>query len=222
MVYLQKITVFLLSLLLIFAFSINIAAESNYNWQQLITTTNEQLKNDSKDILLNYTLAVAYANTGEIKKAYDIIDVFGSSVSRTDFNTAVSPYLEGWNSYENKNNLLLLNYAAFAEVINKNYSDAVDLFKYIIKLDSANLWTYNHTAAALMELERYDESLEYADKALSMSENEYSHLIKGVVYYEKGNYIRALIEAANSRSLFKAMAEDEYNNFVNGENEKDR
>ena len=49
MVYLQKITVFLLCLLLIFVFSINIAAESNYNWQQLITTTNEQLKNDSKE-----------------------------------------------------------------------------------------------------------------------------------------------------------------------------
>lgn len=199
-------------------FSLNIKAESNYNWQQLIKTTNEQLEIDSSDIILNYTLAVAYANTGEIKKAYDIIDVFGSSVSREDFNTAVSLYLDDWNSYINRDNLLLLNYAAFADIINKKYADAVDLFKYIIKNDSDNLWAYNHAAAAMIELERYDEALEYANKALKMEENEYSHLIKGVVYYESGNYFRALIEAASSRTLFKALAEDEYNDFVNDEN----
>jgi len=205
----------MLLVVLILNFSLNIRAESNYNWQQLIKTTNEQLENDSRDIILNYTLAVAYANTGEIKKAYDIIDVFGSSVSRKDFNTAVSLYLENWNSYIDRDNLLLLNYAAFADIINKNYRDAVDLFKYITKIDPNNLWAYNHAAAAMIELKRYDEALEYANKALKMDENEYSHLIKGVVYYENGNYFRALIEAANSRSLFKALSEEEYNEFVN-------
>jgi tetratricopeptide (TPR) repeat protein len=205
----------LLLIVLLLNFNLNIKAESNYNWQQLIKTTNEQLKFDSSDIMLNYTLAVAYANTGEIKKAYDIIDVFGSSVSREDFNAAVSLYLDDWNSYIEKDNLLLLNYAAFADVINKEYSDAVDLFKYIIEIDPDNLWAYNHAAAAMIELERYDEALDYANMALKMEENEYSHLIKGVVYYENGNYFRALIEAASSRSLFKALAEDEYNDFVN-------
>jgi tetratricopeptide (TPR) repeat protein len=207
--------IFLLLIVLLLNFNLNIKAESNYNWQQLIKTTNEQLKFDSSDIMLNYTLAVAYANTGEIKKAYDIIDVFGSSVSREDFNAAVSLYLDDWNSYIEKDNLLLLNYAAFADVINKEYSDAVDLFKYIIEIDPDNLWAYNHAAAAMIELERYDEALDYANMALKMEENEYSHLIKGVVYYENGNYFRALIEAASSRSLFKALAEDEYNDFVN-------
>lgn len=215
MVYLRKLLIFLLLIVLLLNFNLNIKAESNYNWQQLIKTTNEQLKFDSSDIMLNYTLAVAYANTGEIKKAYDIIDVFGSSVSREDFNAAVSLYLDDWNSYIEKDNLLLLNYAAFADVINKEYSDAVDLFKYIIEIDPDNLWAYNHAAAAMIELERYDEALDYANMALKMEENEYSHLIKGVVYYENGNYFRALIEAASSRSLFKALAEDEYNDFVN-------
>ncbi len=214
----QKLTIYLLLIVLILTFSFNIKAESNYNWQQLIKTTNEQLEIDSSDIILNYTLAVAYANTGEIKKAYDIIDVFGSSVSRKDFNTAVSLYLDDWNNYINRDNLLLLNYAAFTDIINKNYADAVDLFKYIIKNDPDNLWAYNNAAAAMIELERYDEALEYANKALKMEENEYSHLIKGVVYYENGNYFRALIEAASSRSLFKALAEDEYNDFVNNGN----
>lgn len=211
----RKLLIFLLLIVLLLNFNLNIKAESNYNWQQLIKTTNEQLKFDSSDIMLNYTLAVAYANTGEIKKAYDIIDVFGSSVSREDFNAAVSLYLDDWNSYIEKDNLLLLNYAAFADVINKEYSDAVDLFKYIIEIDPDNLWAYNHAAAAMIELERYDEALDYANMALKMEENEYSHLIKGVVYYENGNYFRALIEAASSRSLFKALAEDEYNDFVN-------
>ncbi|MFW6001111.1 MAG: tetratricopeptide repeat protein [Halanaerobium sp.] len=210
----RKLLIFLLLIVLLLNFNLNIKAESNYNWQQLIKTTNEQLKSDSSDIMLNYTLAVAYANTGEIKKAYDIIDVFGSSVSREDFNAAVSLYLTDWESYIEKDNLLLLNYAAFADVINKDYSDAVDLFKYIIEIDPDNLWVYNHAAAAMIELKRYDEALEYANTALRMEDNEYSHLIKGVVYYENGNYFRALLEAASSRRLFKALAEDEYNDFV--------
>lgn len=217
----KKLTIFLLLIVLILNFSLNIKAESNYNWQHLIKTTDEHLKIDSSDIILNYTLAVAYANTGEIKKAYDIIDVFGSSVSREDFNTAVSLYLDDWNNYIDRDNLLLLNYAAFADVINKKYDDAVDLFKYIIKNDPDNLWAYNNAAAAMIELERYDEALEYANKALNMEENEYSHLIKGVVYYENGNYFRALIEAASSRTLFKALAEDEYNDFVNDNDSDD-
>lgn len=167
------------------------------------------------DIVLNYTLAVAYANTGEVVKAYEIIDVFGNNVSREEFNNALGPHLKNLENYKNRDNLLLLNYAAFANVINRNYHDAVDLFEYIIKLDSNNLWAYNNAAAAAIEIEEYDKALNYADKALSMESNEYSHLIKGVVYYKRGNYMRALYQATRSRSLFRALAEDEYQDFMN-------
>jgi tetratricopeptide (TPR) repeat protein len=190
------------------------AAESRYNWEDLIKNTQSQLDQNKTDIVLNYTLAVAYANTGEIKKAYDIIDVFGSSVSREDFNAAVSPYLKDWENYKDHDNLLLLNYAAFREVINKDYKEAVSLFEYIYQIDSKNLWALNHAAAALIEIKEYNQALAYADQALAMQENEYSHLIKGYVYYENGNYFRAALEAANARNLFKALADDEYQDFT--------
>lgn len=206
--------IFILIILIVISFSLNLSAESNYNWEELIKTTNDQLEDNKRDIVLNYTLAVAYANIGEIKKAYDIIDVFGSSVSREEFNTAVSPYLADWENYQNRNNLLLLNYAAFQKVINKNYKEAVDLFEYIFEIDSNNLWSINHAAAALIEIKEYDQALNYADQALSMQENEYSHLIKGVVYYENGNYFKAVIEAASAKNLFKALASDEYQDFT--------
>jgi len=211
---LKKNLLVILITIIIVLFSLNTAAESNYNWEELIKTTQAQLENNSKDIILNYTLAVAYANTGEIKKSYDIIDVFGSSVSREDFNTAVSPYLTDWENYRDYDNLLLLNYAAFREVINKNYAEAVSLFEYIFKNDQNNLWALNHAAAALIEINKYDQALDYADQALSMQENEYSHLIKGYAYYENGNYFRAVMEAANARNLFKALADDEYQDFT--------
>jgi len=195
-------------------FNSTTAAESKYNWEQLINTTQKQLKVNESNIVLNYTLAVAYANTGEIKNAYDIIDVFGSSVSREDFNTAVSPYLADWENYQDSDNLLLLNYAAFREVINKDYLEAVSLFEYIFKIDPENLWALNHAAAALIEIKKYDQALNYADQALSMQENEYSHLIKGYVYYENGNYFRAVMEAASARNLFKALASEEYQDFA--------
>jgi hypothetical protein len=47
-----------------------------------------------------------------------------------------------------------------------------------------------------------------------MQENEYSHLIKGYAYYENGNYVRAIFEAASARKLFKALATEEYQDFV--------
>lgn len=210
----KKLLILIIISLLTILFNSTTAAESKYNWEQLINTTQKQLKENESDIVLNYTLAVAYANTGEIKNAYDIIDVFGSSVSREDFNTAVSPYLADWENYQNSDNLLLLNYAAFREVINKDYREAVSLFEYIFKIDPENLWALNHAAAALIEIKKYDQALNYADQALSMQENEYSHLIKGYAYYENGNYFRAVMEAASARNLFKALASEEYQDFA--------
>ncbi|TDP86153.1 tetratricopeptide repeat protein [Halanaerobium saccharolyticum] len=210
----KKLLILIIISLLTILFNSTTAAESKYNWEQLINTTQKQLKENESDIVLNYTLAVAYANTGEIKNAYDIIDVFGSSVSREDFNTAVSPYLADWENYQDSDNLLLLNYAAFREVINKDYREAVSLFEYIFKIDPENLWALNHAAAALIEIKQYDQALNYADQALSMQENEYSHLIKGYVYYENGNYFRAVMEAASARNLFKALASEEYQDFA--------
>ena len=210
----KKLLILLIISLLTMLFNSTTAAESKYNWEQLINTTQKQLAENESDIVLNYTLAVAYANTGEIKNAYDIIDVFGSSVSREDFNTAVSPYLADWENYQNSDNLLLLNYAAFREVINKDYREAVSLFEYIFKIDPENLWALNHAAAALIEIKKYDQALNYAEQALSMQENEYSHLIKGYAYYENGNYFRAVMEAASARNLFKALASEEYQDFA--------
>ena len=210
----KKLLILIIISLLTILFNATTAAESKYNWEQLINTTQKQLAENESDIVLNYTLAVAYANTGEIKNAYDIIDVFGSSVSREDFNTAVSPYLADWENYQDSDNLLLLNYAAFREVINKDYREAVSLFEYIFKIDPENLWALNHAAAALIEIKQYDQALNYADQALSMQENEYSHLIKGYAYYENGNYFRAVMEAASARNLFKALASEEYQDFA--------
>ncbi|MFP4198226.1 MAG: tetratricopeptide repeat protein [Halanaerobium sp.] len=210
----KKFLILSIITVIIVAFTLTTAAESSYNWEELINTTQKQLDQDKKDIVLNYTLAVAYANTGEIKKAYDIIDVFGSSVSREDFNTAVSPYLTDWEDYRDQNNLLLLNYAAFREVINKDYREAVSLFEYIYEIDSNNLWALNHAAAALIEIKEYEQAISYADQALSIQKNEYSHLIKGYAFYENGNYFKAAMEAAQARNLFKSLASDEYQDFV--------
>lgn len=210
----KKFLILIIITLIIITFTMTTAAESKYNWVELIKTTQKQLDQNKNDIVLNYTMAVAYANTGEIKKTYDIIDVFGSSVSRKCFNAAVSPYLKEWENYKDHDNLLLLNYAAFREVINKDYRKAVSLFEYIFEIDSNNLWALNHAAAALIEIDQYEQALDYADQALAMQENEYSHLIKGFAYYENGNYFRAVMEAANARNLFKALASDEYQDFA--------
>jgi tetratricopeptide (TPR) repeat protein len=206
--------ILIITIFFVVSLTINVGAESNYNWDNLIKTVNYQLQENKDDILLNYSLAVAYANTGEIKKAYDIIDNFGSSVSRHEFNAAVFSYLADWYNYQQSDNLFYLNCAAFQAVINKKYAEAVNIFEYALKLDQNNYWLINNLAAALLELDRYDLALDYANQALVMAENEYSHLIKGVAYYKKGDYIRALVEAASARKLFKALADEEYQDFT--------
>lgn len=204
----------MVTILIIVSFSFNVAAGSKYNWQELIETTSSQLEKNKSNIFLNYTLAVAFANIGDIANAYKIIDVFGSSISREDFNAAVSPYLSDWQNYKDYDNLLLLNYAAFKKVINKDYQEAVLLFEYIFEIDPNNLWAINHAGAALVEIKEYKKALAYANQALSMQENEYSHLIKGYCHYENGNYVRAILEAASARKLFSSLADEEYQDFI--------
>ncbi|SRR6056297_1844382 len=188
-------------------FSLNVCAYSDYNWELLKSNSKYILQTAPNNIITNYNLALSYANTGQIDKAYDIIDSFDGSINREEFNSVVQSYLKPLDRYSDNQNILLLNYAAFKKVINEDYDAAVNIFKIVIKTDPKNQWTRNHIAAAYIELEDYDNAFKYIDSALKIKDNDYSHLLKAVIYYEKGNLVKAFFEAAQAGSLVDSLLE---------------
>ncbi|MGM0601682.1 MAG: tetratricopeptide repeat protein [Bacillota bacterium] len=203
----KKFIIATLFIIFILIFSLNVGADSNYNWDLLKSNSEFVLQTAPNNIIANYNLALAYANTGRIDRAYDIIDSVGGSIDREEFNTAVDHYLKPLDRYSDNRNILLLNYAAFKAVINKNYDAAINIFKFVRKIDPENPWTNNHIAAAYIETEDYDSAFKYINSALNIKNNEYSHLLKAVIHYEKGNLVKAFFEAAQAGSLVDSLLE---------------
>lgn len=203
----KKTVIITLITVFLFVFSLNACAYSDYNWKLLKSNSKYILQTAPNNIIANYNLALSYANTGQIDKAYDIINSFDGSINREEFNAAVQSYLKPLDRYSDNQNILLLNYAAFKEIINENYDAAVNIFKIVIKTDPKNHWTRNHIAAAYIELEDYNNAFKYINSALKIKNNEYSHLLKAVIYYETGNLVKAFLEAAQAGSLVDSLLE---------------
>ncbi|RCW51489.1 MULTISPECIES: lipopolysaccharide assembly protein LapB [unclassified Halanaerobium] len=203
----KKILIIIIFTIFLSIFSLNACAYSNFNWKLLKSNSKYILQTAPNNIIANYNLALSYANTGQIDKAYDIINSFDGSINREEFNAAVQNYLKPLDQFSDTQNILLLNYAAFKEVINENYNEAINIFKFVIRNDPKNQWTRNHIAAAYLELEDYDNAFKYINSALKIKDNNYSHLLKAVIYYEKDNLIKAFFEASQAGSLVNSLLE---------------
>lgn len=96
---------------------------------------------------------------------------------------------------------MILNYAAFYGVVIKEYDISIRYFQRILELTPDNYNIRNFLAASHFELGNYDKALKVAKRALKTKDNEFSHLLLGAIYYEKGNIVKALSELSKSGSL---------------------
>ncbi|ACL69907.1 tetratricopeptide repeat protein [Halothermothrix orenii] len=174
---------------------------SKIDWNSVKNQANLILKQDPDNILYSFRLAIAMANLGEIEKSYNYIQGISNRISTQQFNKEIKPYLERLGHKENRNNLMLLNYAAFSASINNNHKKAKTYFERIVKLDPDNVWMKNYLAATLLELDFYDQAEDILKKAIKMKSNKYSHLLLGLTYYEQGKYFKALYEFTKSGDL---------------------
>lgn len=177
------------------------------DWQKLKIENRNMLKSDPDNILVNFRLVVALANLGKVKEAYILIEGMKEKVSIEKFKEEVDSYIDSLNKKNEKNNLLILNYSAFSEMIRNDYENAAVNFKRIKKIDPENVWIRNYLAASYVELNQYELAETELEKALAIKENEYSRLILGVIYYNQGNYLKALQEFSRSGDLFEIILE---------------
>lgn len=169
------------------------------NWDNLRETSFSIINKDENNILANFQYSIALANLGRIEEAYEHFELISDKVTVEEFNNVLSPYI---SKLQNRpNDILLLNYAAFSSSINSEYQNSVPHFKKILSLDSDNIWIRNFLAATYLELKEYDNAKSEANRALDIKDNKYSHLLLGIVYYQTGNIVKAIIEIGRSGDL---------------------
>ncbi len=169
------------------------------DWQELHQRSEQKLENYPEDIITNFNYSISLANLGKIEEAYDYFNKMSKVIPLKDFNKALNPYLQQLDVRED--DILLLNYAAFSASFNSTYKKSIKYFERIVELEPDNIWIKNYLAAAYIEVQEYKIAKKILLNTLKIKENQYSHLLLGVIYYNQGETIKALIELSRSGSL---------------------
>jgi len=181
--------------------------ESAYmvDWQDYKEQNINNLKNDislKKEVIYNYNLAISYANLGEITNSQNTLDKIERKFGKNKFNKIVYPYIKEID-YNNTENLLDLNYAAFYYLINENYTESSKYFNQIITIEPKNVWAINYLAGNYIILEKYKIAENLLIKADNIKSNEFTNLLYGYIYYEKGNYLKAFSKFSKTGNLIE-------------------
>lgn len=169
------------------------------DWKELLQKSSQILENYPEDIIANFNYSISLANLGKIEEAYDYFNKMNNVIPLKDFNKALNPYIQQLD--EKEDDILLLNYAAFSASFNSKYKESIKYFERILELEPDNVWIKNYLAAAYIEIKEYAKAEEILLNTLKIKENQYSHLLLGVIYYNRGETIKALIELSRSGSL---------------------
>jgi tetratricopeptide (TPR) repeat protein len=159
-------------------------------WEEVALERNKLLEDSGDNIVVNYELAVAYANLGKIEQATEIFKSLDENKGKKVLKETIPKYK--MIVEKNSNDIIDSNYLAFAYYIMKDYQDSKELFDRLVKLDSENIWTYNYLAVVEHELKNYNQAEKALKKSLEIEENEYTHFLLGANYYKKGKIFKAL------------------------------
>ena len=191
----------------LFKFNIVVNASTNtINWNEIKKETEKKLKKEPENTIENFKLAISLANLGQIKESYKIINNLEKNVSVQEFNEKIDLHIKKIEQKKNnKNEILILNYNAFRAIILKNYKPAIQKLNKLCKLEPQNIWLKNYIAASHIELGQLTKAEKLLKNILEIKENNFSHLLYGVIYYKRGQYINAIKHLHESGDLFKMI-----------------
>ncbi len=187
----------------IILFTLSASAVVEPNWQVIKNRSLNNLEENPDSIKANYNLVISHVNLGDIKAAYNKINELSNRFDESKFIDTISPYLREVNKYPDS--ILILNYCAFYGVVMENYNLSIRYFSKILELTPDNYNIRNFLAASYIELNQYETAVKEINKALDTQDNEFSHLLMGIVHYERGNLIKALSEFSKSGSLGREL-----------------
>lgn len=187
-------------LIIVFAISSPVfMAEKSIDWESVRGNSINKLKDNPDDIITNFTLSISLSNLGKIEEAYNLIESLEENISKDDFNKTIGDKLKLLADYPD--DILLLNYAAFAATINNQYKESIHYFDRILIIEPNNIWIMNYQAAAYVELKDYKVAEEILNNTLKIKNNKYSHLLLGIIHYKNGKILKALAEAGLAGDL---------------------
>lgn len=178
----------------------------NLDWEKIKNKSKRELSINPDNIILNFKYGIAMANLGMIEEAYDHFDKLAKRFSQEDLNNALKPYLLLLK--DNKNDILVLNYAAFSASVNNNYKLSAKYFEDIISLTPENVWIRNYLAATLINLEKYNKAEKVLKDALKIMENDYTHFLLSIVYYKTGQIFKFIGSLGKSGKLINKFIFD--------------
>ncbi|HPU61623.1 MAG TPA: tetratricopeptide repeat protein [Bacillota bacterium] len=181
-------------------------SRSQVDWEGILEDVS---KGQDEDLNTHLMLAVSYANLGMIPEAtreFRIIESsgyqeFGEGVIREN-----SEKVKG-----SPDDIISLNLLAFAYYAFGEYEKSLECFESLMKLDPMNVWIHHYYAYSLAMVDRLDEAIDVLKAALEIDpSNDYTHLLLGLAYREKGWYVLSVLELARARralSVLRSLAD---------------
>ncbi|MDI7246694.1 MAG: tetratricopeptide repeat protein [Bacillota bacterium] len=175
---------------------------SRVDWSAIVAANGNRAPDDLEGRLY---LAVAYANQGRVPEAareFRAIEAAGYS----EFGREVIARAEQVLDRE-PGDIISLNLVAFAYYAFSNYRKSAECFERLVALDPRNIWTRHYFALSLSRIEQLDRAIEVLKAALALDpSNEYTHLLLGLAYKEKGWYILSVLELARAGRAVRELS----------------
>ena len=182
----------------------NLVFGEEINWKELNQQTEGLLQDKPQDPIVRFEFAISLANLGKVEESYEQFEILGKEETREQSRQKIEENIKEITD----NKLLKYNYQAFLAVVDKNYEESIEYFKYLIEFNPENVWSYNYLAASYYELGDLEKAKNTLDNALEIKDNSYSHLLYGLIYLEENSYFRAIRSFNRSGQLFNIIAEE--------------
>ncbi|MGE5592755.1 MAG: tetratricopeptide repeat protein [Betaproteobacteria bacterium] len=176
--------------------------ESRVDWSAIVAANKGRLSDDLEGRLY---LAVAYANQGMVPEAtreFRAIEAAGYE----EFGREVIAKAEEALA-KDANDIVNLNVVAFAYYAFSDFEKSSECFEKLVSLDPRNIWTRHYFAVSLSRIGKLDKAIEVLKGALALDpSNEYTHLLLGLAYREKGWYILSILEFARAGKAIRELS----------------
>lgn len=177
-------------------------AGSSVDWKAVIESNRRA---GPGELEVHLYLAVSYANLGMIREAAQEFRTIESAGYR-EFGQEVIRKNERVVK-ENPGDVLSLNMLAFAYYAFGDYKGSALCFEQLVRLDPKNVWVHHYLALSLSRIDELDRGIEVLRAALALDpSNEYTHLLLGLAYKEKGWYVLSILELARAGKAVRELA----------------
>lgn len=185
-----KVVILCISILLLTGVTSGESASFDDQWMALAEESHEKLAQDEEDLRAMFSLAVAYANLGQIQMAQKWFETVSQKPGRREETQFILEEIQEALE-DTPQDVLLTGKYAFILFSQREYGEALPYMERLKELGPSSIWPRNYLALTLIYLNRHEEAHEVLDSSLEMEENRYTRAIKGYAYWEEGYSFKA-------------------------------